>query len=113
MRYLVRGEFVEDTFEAMSPVESALYFQQVIKPSIEALWELAEERNAVRGVTAGWRESVFVVEAASSDEVGRLLRSLPFRDAIRWTVSPIDSLQYALKKHREARRAMRTMVVER
>jgi hypothetical protein len=113
MRYLVRGEFVEDTLEELSPAESALYFQQVIKPSIEALWELAEERKVVRGVTAGWRECAFVVEAASSDEVARLLRSLPFRGAIRWSVSPVQSLQSALKSHREARRAGRTMVVER
>jgi len=113
MRYLVRGEFVDDTFEGMSPAESALYFQQVIKPSIEALWELADEMKIVRGVTAGWRESAFVVEAASSDEVGRLLRSLPFRGAVRWSVSPIQSLQSALHGHREAQRAGRNLVVER
>ena len=113
MLYLVRGEFVEDTFESMSPRESALYFQQVIKPSIEALWQLADEMKAVRGVTAGWRESVFVVEADSSDEVGRLLRSLPFRVAIRWNVSPVQSLLSALQSHKEARRAGPTMVVER
>jgi len=113
MRYLVRGEFIEESFAARRPEESLLYFQQVIRPSIEALWELADEKRFVQGVTTGERESVFVIEAKSNDEVGRLLRSLPFRDAIRWTVSPIDSLQSALERHREARRAMRTMVVER
>jgi hypothetical protein len=114
MHYLVRGELVEDAFEAMSPRESALYFQQVVKPSIEALWELAEEKKrTVRGVTSGWRENVFVVEAASSDEVARLLRSLPFGGVIRWNVSPIESLESALQSGREARRAGLKLVVER
>ncbi len=110
MRYLVRGEFIEESFAARRPEESVLYFQQVIKPSIEALWELADEK--VRGVATGERESVFVVEAESGAEVERLLRSLPFRDAIRWTVSPVQSLQSALQQHRDAKRAMR-MVLER
>ena len=113
MHYLVRGELVEDEFEGMSPRESALYFQQVVKPSIEALWDLAEEKRKVRGVTSGWRESVFVVDAASSDEVARLLRSLPFRGAVRWNVSPIQSLESALQVGREARRAGLKIVVER
>lgn len=111
MRYLVRGEFVEESFAGRTPEESTLYFQQVIKPSIEALWQLSAEKG-VRGVTAGEHESVFVAEAESEAEVGRLLRSLPFREAIRWTFSPIQSLQSALRKNREARRAKR-MFVER
>ena len=113
MRYLVRGEFADDAFEGMLPAESALYFQQVIKPSIEALWELADERKVVRDVAAGWRETVFVVDSASSYEVERLLRSLPFRGAIRWDVSPIHSLGSALQRGREDRRAGRTIAVER
>jgi len=98
VRYLVRGEFIEKSFAARRPEESVLYFQQVIRPSIEALWELADEKNFVQGVTAGERESVFVVEAESGDEVGRLLKSLPFRDAIVWTFSPVESLQFALQR---------------
>jgi len=112
MRYLVRGEFVDDSFEGMAPEESVLYFQQVIRPSIEALWELANDKRIVRGVTAGMRESVFVVDADSSVGVERLLRSLPFRGAIRWHVSPIQSLQSAFEGHVETKRAVR-MIVER
>jgi hypothetical protein len=112
MRYLVRGEFIEESFAGRTPEESTLYFQQVIKPSIEALWQLADEKKVIRGVTGGEHESVFVAEAESEAEVARLLRSLPFREAIRWTFSPIQSLQSALKKSREAKRAMR-MIVER
>jgi hypothetical protein len=113
MRYLVRGELIEESLEGRTPEESAMYFRQVVQPSIEALWKLGEEKNGVRGVTAGGRESVFVVEADSSAEVGRLLRSLPFRASMRWTVSPIQSLKSALAQHREAVRAARGIILER
>jgi hypothetical protein len=112
MRYLVRGELIEESLEGRTPEESTMYFRQV-KPSIDALWKLGEEKNAVRGVTAGGRESVFEVDADSSAEVGRLLRSLPFRASMRWTVSPILSLKSALAQHREAVRAARGIVLER
>jgi muconolactone delta-isomerase len=113
MRYLVRGEFVEESLEGRTPEESDLYFQQVVRPSIDALWKLAEEKKAVRGVTAGERESVFVVDAESSAEIERLLSSLPFRRFMKCTVSPIQSLKSALDQHRKAVQAMRTMTVER
>jgi hypothetical protein len=111
MRYLVRGEFTEESLEGRTPEESDLYFQQVVRPSIEALWKLAEEEKAVRGVTAGERESVFVIEADSSAEVERLLRSLPLRGSMKLTVSPIQSLKSALDQHRIAVQARRTTVV--
>ena len=110
MRYLVRGEFVEESLEGRTPQESDLYFQQVVRPGTEALWKLAENR-AIRGVTAGERESVFVIEADSSAEVERLLSSLPFRGSMRWTVSPMQSLKSALDQHRIAVQTMRTTVV--
>jgi|SRR5580658_7676029 muconolactone delta-isomerase len=113
MRYLVRGEFTEESSEGRTPEESDLYLQQVVRPSIEALWTLAEEKKAVRGVTAGERESVFVVDADSSAEVERLLSSLPFRGSMKWTVSPIQSLKSALDQHRKAVQTMRAMTVGR
>jgi hypothetical protein len=113
MRYLVRGEFIEEGLKGRTPEESDLYFQQVVRPSIEALWKLAEEKKAVRGVTAGGRESVFMVDADSGAEVERLLRSLPFRASMKWTVSPIESLKTALDQHRKAVRAMRALIAGR
>jgi hypothetical protein len=110
MRYLVRGEFTEESLKGRTPEESDLYFQQVVRPSIEALWTLAE---AARGVTAGERESVFVVDADSSAEIERLLSSLPSRGSVRWTVSPIQSLKSALDQHRKAVQAMRATIAER
>jgi hypothetical protein len=113
MRYLVRGEFVEESLEGRTPEESDLYFQQVVRPSIESLGKLAEEKKAVRGVTAGERESDFVLDADSSTEVESLLISLPFRGSMKWTVSPIQSLKSALDQHRKAVQAMRAVIAER
>jgi hypothetical protein len=113
MRFLVRGEFREETLKGRTTEESALYFQQVIMPSVEALWNVADGERVARGLSLGGLESVFVVDAGSGEEVGRLLGSLPFRGAVRWTVSPIKSLQSALQEHRQSKRAVRTMVVER
>jgi muconolactone delta-isomerase len=112
MRYLVRGEFIEESLEGRTPEESDLLIQRVVRPSIEALWKLAEEKS-FRGVTAGDRESVFVLDADSSAEVESLLGSLPFRGSMKWTVSPIQSLKSALDQHRKAVQAMRAITAER
>jgi hypothetical protein len=112
MHYLVKGEFIEEILAGKTPEESAMYVQQVVKPSLEALWKLAEEKKVVGGVTAGVREAAFIIDVESNDEVGRLLRSLPFWGAMRWTVSPLQSFQSAIDQDHEAIQAMRAMVVE-
>jgi hypothetical protein len=112
MHYLVKGEFIEENLAGKTPEESAMYVQQVIGPSLEALWKLAEEKKIIGGVVAGVREGAFIIDVDSNAEVGRLLRSLPFWGAMRWTVSPLQSLQSALDQDRETMQAMRAMVVE-
>jgi len=46
MQYLVTAEFIEEYLAGKTPEESAMYVQQVIKPSLEALWKLAQERRS-------------------------------------------------------------------
>ena len=111
MHYLVKAEFIEEILAGKTPEESAMYIQQVVKPSLEALWKLAEEKKVDGGVVAGVREAVFIIDVDSNAEVGRLLRSLPFWGAMRWTVSPLQSFQSAIDQDSEAIRAMRAMVV--
>jgi hypothetical protein len=112
MHYLVNGEFIDEIQAGKTPEESAMYFQQVIKPSLEALRKHVEEKRVVGGVVAGDRECAFILDADSNDEVGRLLRSLPFWGATRWTIYPLQSFQSVLDQDREAIQAMRAMVVE-
>jgi hypothetical protein len=113
MHYLVKGESIEELLAGKTPEEMSMFVQQVIKPSLEALWKLAEEKKVVGGVVAGERECAFVIDVESNAEVGRLLRSLPFWGATRWTVSPLQSFQSAIEQDREAIQAMQAMVVER
>ena len=107
----MKGEFIEEILAGKTPEESAMYIQQVIKPSLEALWKHAEDKKVVGGVTAGERVTAFIIDVESNAEVGRLLRSLPFWGAMRWTVSPLQSFQSAVDQDSEAIRAMRAMVV--
>lgn len=111
MHYLVKGEFIEEMLAGKNPEESAVFSQRVIKPSLEALSKLAEEKKVLGGVTAGAREAAFIIDVDSNAEVGSLLRSLPFWGAMRWTVSPLQSFQSAADQDHEAIQAMRAMVV--
>ncbi len=111
MHYLVKGEFIEEILAGKTPEESAMYVQQVVSPSLEALSKHAEEKKIVGGVVSGAREAAFIIDVDSNAEVGRLLRTLPFWGAMRWTVSPLQSFQSAADQDREAIRAMRAMVV--
>jgi len=112
MHYLVKGESIEEVLAGKTPDEMSTYVAQIIKPSLEALWKLAEEKKIV-GVVAGAREHAFVLDAESNADVGRLLRGLPFWGATRWTVSPLQSFQSALEQNRETMESTRPMVVER
>jgi hypothetical protein len=112
MHYLVNGEFIEEVRAGKTPEESAMYVQQVIKPSLETLWKHVEEKKIVGVVVAGGRECAFILDADSNDEVGKLLRSLPFWSATRWTIYPLQSFQSVIDQDREAIQAMRAMVVE-
>jgi len=61
MHYLVKGEFIEEILAGKTPEESAVHIQQVIKPSLEALWKHAEDKKVTGGVTAGVREAAFII----------------------------------------------------
>jgi len=112
MHYLVKGEFIEETNASKTPEQMAIFAQQIVKPSLEALWKHVEEKRVVGGVVAGARESAFIIDADSNEEVGRILRGLPFWGASRWTVTPLQSFQSAIDQNREAMERMRPMVVE-
>lgn len=99
MLYLVTGEFVE--VGAMLPPEQlAGIIEQAALPSLEMLAQWEEEGKGKGGVFAGERTGVFVLEAASSEEVGQLLASLPFWGLLKWHVRPLQSFRSALERDR-------------
>jgi hypothetical protein len=111
MHYLVKGEFIEEIFAGKTPEESAMYVQQVVKPSLQTLWKHAEDKKIVGGTVAGGREAAFIIDVDSNAEVGRMLRTLPLWGAMRWNVVPLQSFQSAIDQDSEAVQAMRAMVV--
>lgn len=109
---VVGCEFIEENLAGKTPEEAAMYIERVIRPSLESLWNLAQEKKIVGGVVAGVREGAFVIDVDTNAEVGRMLRSLPFWGAMKWTVTPLQSFLSAIEQDRDAIQQMRAMVVE-
>jgi muconolactone delta-isomerase len=99
MKFLVTGVWVE-LGAAMGPEQLLPVLEQAVIPSLEMLRSWEEQRKLVGGVIAGERETAFVLDAASSDEVGQLLTSLPFWGMMKWSVRPLQSMQAAVGRER-------------
>ena len=61
-------------------------------PSLETLIKLRNEGKILAGGTpAGDRAHVFIVDAASNEEVTGLIQALPFWGRHKWQVTPLES----------------------
>ncbi|MFQ5791489.1 MAG: hypothetical protein ACE5JI_13535 [Acidobacteriota bacterium] len=99
MRYLVEGEFVDS-----GPVVSPQQFGQladVVGSSLDMLAKLEGEKRIRGGALTGARVGVFVTDAESHEEVGDLLRSLPFWGLHRWEVTPLESWEHRARQDRQ------------
>jgi predicted alpha/beta-hydrolase family hydrolase len=93
MRYLVHGEIVDPGYP-VPPQQFAQYLESLVIPSLERLVKLeADGKVLAGGAPAGTRGTAFIVEAASNDEVGEILMSLPFWAPLKWQVTPLESWQ--------------------
>jgi len=90
MRFFVTGDYIE-TGALLSPEQLAPLAQHAILPSLQMLAKWEQDGKIRGGVLAGERAGVFVVEAASHEELGALLASLPFWGLIKWHVTPLQS----------------------
>jgi hypothetical protein len=113
MHYIVECEFIEENLAGKTPEKSAVYIEQIVHPSLEALRNLVEEKKIVGGVVAGVRQAAFVIDVGTNAEVGKMLRSLPFWGVMKWTVTPLQSFQSAIQQDLEAIQKMRSMVIAR
>src|SRR3970040_2306057 len=74
MKYLVSGS---EGPGFASPEEAVEILEEVILPTFDALMKLeAQKKIAAGGLPVGDRAFVFIAEAASNEELDRLLRSL-------------------------------------
>jgi muconolactone delta-isomerase len=66
--------------------------EEVVLPTFDVLMKLeAQKKIAAGGLPVGDRAFVFIVEAASNEELDRLLRSLPAWGVLEWHVTPLQS----------------------
>jgi len=55
---------------------------------------LQEQKKILAGgIYSGARAGAFIVDAASNDEVNRILMSLPFWGVVKWTVTPLQGFR--------------------
>jgi len=89
MRYLVSGS---EGPGFASPEEAVEILEEVVLPTFDALMKLeAQKKITAGGLPVGDRAVVFIVEAASNEELDRLLRSLPAWGVLEWHVTPLQS----------------------
>jgi hypothetical protein len=112
MLYFIRGEFIEEALVGKPMNEAMEWIEEVIHPSLEMLDKASMEKKVLGGTAAGVREGLWVMEASSSEEIGRYLRSLPFWFALKWSVVPLQSFHSTLDQDREMFKRAREMMGE-
>lgn len=96
MKYLVTMELVETALPAIlaSPQATVQHIEQRVIPTHEALMKLEAERKILAGgALVGRRANAFIVEAASNEELSRLLMSLPLSPMMKVEVTPLQSFE--------------------
>jgi len=99
MRFLVTIDG-SDIGAGMPPERLAQVVEQMVVPSIEQLAQWDQEGRIHGGGYTAARGGVFVVDADSSDEVDRLLTSLPYWPLVRVEVKPLISHSALLERAR-------------
>ena len=99
MKFLVTGAWVE-LGALLTPEQVIPLLEQAVVPSLELLAQWEEQGKIGGGVFPGERETAFVLEAASSEEVGQLLSSLPFWPMMKWHVRPLQSIRSGVERER-------------
>jgi hypothetical protein len=89
LRYLVIGS---EGPGFGSPEEAIEVLEKGILPTFDSLMNLEREKKIVAGgLPVGDRSFVFIAEAASNEELDRLLRSIPAWGVLKWKVTPLQS----------------------
>jgi len=100
MLYLVTMETIETGL--LPPQQMVQLVEQLVIPSLEALAKLeAEKKILAGGAFAGARSGVIIIEAASNEELGRLLKGLPFWGLMKIDVTPLQSFEDLAGQNRQ------------
>ena len=108
MRYLVTMESV-DSSDALPPAEQAAFLEAVVMPSLGALKEW-EDSGKIRGGLLGARRGVaFVIDAASNEELGDMMRQLPVWGTAEVDITPLESFAHIVKATGETVNMLKSM----
>lgn len=108
MKYFVMAKAI-DVNPTAPPGDVARMIEQRIIPSLEMLAKWEEEGKITGGGFAGRRAAAFILEAASHEEVARLLASLPFWSIIKWKVIPLQSIRAQADMARQQLQTLKTI----
>lgn len=100
MQFLVTGHNV-DVGPLLPPEQLVMVIEQAIVPTFEvfAQWEQA---GTIRGgLFAGERAGAFILEAASAEEVGQMIGSLPAAGLVKWEVKALQSFRSSIEQTRQ------------
>jgi hypothetical protein len=90
LKFLVIGKGI-DYGGPIDPANFLMFSEKIALPSIEMLKEWEEKQKVVGGLFAAQRAGVIIIEAASGEELSRMLQSLPFWPQNSWKVIPLQS----------------------
>ncbi len=89
MKYLVFGSGGPG-FE--SPQEAVAILKEMVLPSLDQLIQMEKQKKILAGgLPVGDRSFVFIVEAASNEEVDAMLRKLPMWGVLDWEVTALQT----------------------
>jgi hypothetical protein len=101
MQFLVTGEWVE-VGALLPPQQLVPVMDGAVLPSLETFVQWEREGRIHGGILAGQRAGAFVLEAASAEEAGDLLSSLPFWGLVKWQVTALQSFASTAARDRAA-----------
>lgn len=91
-----------------APGEVVDVLEKGILPTFDMLAELkAKKKIVAAGLPVGSRKIYLLVEAASNDEVDRMLRDLPAWGVFAWNVTALQSLEGRAQMERENLKSLR------
>lgn len=112
MRYLVVGEST-GVPPNVSPQQAAQMLDTVVMPSLEMLTKWEREGRIHGGSFVGRRGGCMIIEAASNDELGDLLASLPFWGLQDWKITPLSSNEAATRRVRDMSQRLKSVAGQR
>ncbi len=107
MQFLVIGQYIEHG-AIVPPEQVAGVIESAILPSLEMLASWVDNGAAHGGIYAGERAGAFIIEAASAEELGEMLASLPFWGLVKWEVRPLQSVRSTVDRERNVAQGIRS-----